>query len=400
MKKSLIALAALAATTAFAQSSVQIVGTFDPSVANSATTYANNAKVTNSFVRNNSQGTSQITFKGTEDLGGGLKASFLFENDFDARYDANGQDGVTATGVRGVNFGSNGGEQFLALEGGFGKVQIGAANTPSLTTQALRQPFSTKLGGGFNGVLGTGHVRSNNSLVYTSPVMSGFTVAAAYGFGHSAFNAPSTGAIQQAQTNSGQPTTASDASNNQASITDIGLFYANGPLSGGVSVWNTASFTATTPTITTAVVPSVTQTNAYATYDLGVAKLTAGFHTEKQDATTSLPATLSRPGGANAQGWNLAGVVPLTADLSLLANYADLKDKLASRANSPLNKKIAAVGLKLNLSKMTSVYARYVDETNDNVAVAFGLNVLGSTATLANQITSVKTTLVGMQTNF
>ena len=80
MKKSLIALAALAATSAFAQSSVQIVGQFDPSIANSAVTYGNGNKVTNTAVRNNSQGTSQITFKGVEDLGGGLKANFTLEN--------------------------------------------------------------------------------------------------------------------------------------------------------------------------------------------------------------------------------------------------------------------------------------------------------------------------------
>ena len=79
--------------------------------------------------------------------------------------------------------------------------------------------------------------------------------------------------------------------------------------------------------------------------------------------------------------------MPLSADLSLLANYADLKDKLAARAAQPQNKKIAAVGVRYNLSKMTSVYARYVDQSNDNV-------------TAATSVKSVKTTLVGMQTNF
>jgi hypothetical protein len=95
-------------------------------------------------------------------LGGGLKASFLLENDFNARFDANGPEGVSAAGARGLNFGAFGGEQYLALQGGFGKIAAGAANTPSLTAQASRNPFGTKIGSGFNGVLGTGHVRSNN----------------------------------------------------------------------------------------------------------------------------------------------------------------------------------------------------------------------------------------------
>jgi len=55
MKKSLIALAALAATSAFAQSSVQVVGTFDPSFANVQTTYGNNTSVTNQLIRNNTR---------------------------------------------------------------------------------------------------------------------------------------------------------------------------------------------------------------------------------------------------------------------------------------------------------------------------------------------------------
>jgi hypothetical protein len=66
--------------------------------------------------------------------GGGLKASFLYENDFDTRFDAygagavnNGTVGALSGGVKigPTNFGSNGGEQFLNLEGGFGKIALG-----------------------------------------------------------------------------------------------------------------------------------------------------------------------------------------------------------------------------------------------------------------------------------
>jgi len=360
MKKTLIALAALAATSAFAQSSVQIVGTFDPSIANSTTTYTG-GKVSNSFIRNNSQGTSQITFKGTEDLGGGLKASFLLENDFDTRYDANGPMGLTAAGSKGVNLGSGGGEQFLALEGGFGKLQVGAANTPSLTAQASRQPFSTKIGGGFNGVMGTAHVRSNNSFVYTSPVLGGFNVAVAYGMKQNA-NTFGAAALASDTNTGGVTTTQSSTGAEMASITDIGAFYANGPVSAGVSMWTTAATAASVKT---------EQTNAFVSYDLGVARLIAGTHTEK------------KVGAIDANGYNLAAVVPMSSSLALLANSGKLNSKLSTN----LDKKINAVGLKYTMSKMTSVYARYISEVNDNV-------------TSATSAKSVKTTLVGMQTNF
>ena len=430
----LVALAALAATGAFAQSSVQIVGTFDPSVARSNTSYADGTAVSNTFIRNNSQGTSQITFKGTEDLGGGLKASFLFENDFDTRYDANGQNGVTASAARGVNFGSNGGEQFLALEGNFGKVQLGAANTPTLNIQASRQPFSTKIGSGFKGdgvgVLGQGHVRNNNSVVYTTPTMNGFTVSAGTGFAHNAVAAPSNGATPaQAVTNLGAGNTDSTVLKNQGAYTDISLNYANGPLAAGVSFWSAAAqdnlATGGYPSTISYTTPSVKQTNLYASYDFGVAKVMGGYHTEKQDAFTGIASTTANVNaagtaltgaqasgtftqkGANYTGWNLATSVPLSGDLSLLANYGKLQDKLSQRAANPLDKSIFAIGLRYNLSKNTSLYARYIEEKNENIAAAIAANGAGTAASplilggvTGNNAVKVQTTLFGMQTNF
>jgi len=79
MKKSLIALAALAATASFAQSSVQIDGLFD------AGYQAINYKGTKvNGIEGNGSATSQLNFRGSEDLGGGLKAEFRLETDFNA----------------------------------------------------------------------------------------------------------------------------------------------------------------------------------------------------------------------------------------------------------------------------------------------------------------------------
>jgi len=374
MKKTLIALAALSAAASFAQSSVQIVGTFDPSIANEKTTYANGNSVSQNYVRNNSQGTSQITFKGTEDLGGGLKASFLFENDFDTRFDANGN---AWNGKN--NFGSGGGEQFLALAGSFGQVQVGAANTPSLTAQASRSPFSTKIGGGFGTTSGTKHVRNNNSVVYTTPTFSGFTAAVGYAMATNAdINAAGAYNIStgEAKTVAGLNTKAVGA------IVDLGLNYANGPVAAGVSYYQVDSVAAVAnalgvTTATTSAAGKNKQTNLYGSYDFGVAKLIAGYHTETTDGATAGAAK-----ALDATGYNVAAVVPLNANLSLLANFAKLDDKLA--ANN--DQKVSAIGLKYTLSKNTSIYARYVDQKTDNVT--------------GNGVSGIKTSLVGMQTNF
>ena len=330
----MFALATLAATTAFAQSSVQVVGTFDPSIANQQTTYGDGKSVTQQFVRNNTQSTSQITFKGTEDLGGGLKANFLIENDFDAGKDA--RQGVAGSVS---NFGSLGGELYLNLQGGFGTIALGAPNTPSLFSQSAN-PFGTKIGGGF-GQLNSGKVRNGNTVMYSTPTMAGFTAHLAY---------------SNKTKDATNVTTAAD-------ITDIGLFYANGPLDVKFTSYKVAA---------TATVVEKTDNNLTAAYDLGVAKLGVAYFTQKQTAL------------ADAQGTAVFATVPLSANLSLLANYGQNNSKLSTNLDS----KITAVGVKYTFSKMTSVYARYVDQSYDNVG------------TTAAAVTGVKTTLVGMQTNF
>jgi len=344
----------LAATTAFAQSSVTVSGTFDPSVASQETTYGNNNKVSQQFVRNNSQGTSQITFKGTEDLGGGLKANFLFENDFDTRFDAygavNSNTGVASTlsgGVKtgGSNFGSNGGEQFLNLEGGFGKIALGAPNTPSLFSQS-QNPFGTKIGGAF-GVVNSGKVRTNNTVMYSTPTMAGFTGHLAYSF-KTVVDANPAAAIP----------VVSDK-------TDIGLFYANGPLDVKFTSFKTGATGATAATL------EKTDNNLTGAYDLGVAKLGAAYFTQKQT------------GNVDKEGTQVFATVPLSGALSLLASYSKVDDKTATNADA----KMTAVGLKYTFSKMTSVYARYVDQTNDNI-------------TAATAVKKQTTALFGMQTNF
>jgi predicted porin len=120
----------------------------------------------------------------------------------------------------------------------------------------------------------------------------------------------------QANTNLGASSTNSDITANQTSISDIGVNYANGPFAAGASLWKTDAVTSVSGVLT----PKTTQTNLYASYDLGVAKVSGGYHTEKQNAYTSSAATGAVPAGANAQGWNLAAAVPLSANLSLLAN--------------------------------------------------------------------------------
>lgn len=114
MKKSLIALAALAATSAsFAQSSVTLSGTVDVGVEKrwSGDAYR---------LTPNTNGTSNWTLSGKEDLGGGLNAVFQVSTSFNAD---NGTTGNTESTNTGAVLGNNG--MFVGLTGGFGTLRAG-----------------------------------------------------------------------------------------------------------------------------------------------------------------------------------------------------------------------------------------------------------------------------------
>ncbi len=129
MKKTLIALAAVAATgAAFAQSSVTLYGVADVAVGktNAAGLGLANDKfqAIASNVLNN--GNSRFGLKGTEDLGGGLKAGFNFEGGINI---ANGA-GNTSGGQlfsRAAN---------VSLMGGFGEIRAGRSLTTSFYSVA------------------------------------------------------------------------------------------------------------------------------------------------------------------------------------------------------------------------------------------------------------------------
>ncbi|MDZ4162965.1 MAG: porin, partial [Burkholderiales bacterium] len=171
MKKTLIALAAVAATgAAFAQSSVTLYGVADVAVGktNQAGLGLTNDKfqAIASNVLNN--GTSRFGLRGTEDLGGGLKAGFNFEGGLSL---ANGAGNLS------------GGQLFsraanVSLMGGFGEIRAGRSLTPSfystaaweLTGAANYSVVASQFG------FVTAGPRDSALVMYRSPNFGGLTV--------------------------------------------------------------------------------------------------------------------------------------------------------------------------------------------------------------------------------
>ena len=134
MKKTLIALAAVAATgAAMAQSSVTIYGVVDvgfTSVNNSGVGSTDNTGLTSSNMT-----TNRLGFRGTEDLGGGLKANFQVETSLAADAPA-----ASSIGDRGA---------WVGLSGGFGEIRLGREYSTTFWSGFLFSPFGT--GGVGNG---------------------------------------------------------------------------------------------------------------------------------------------------------------------------------------------------------------------------------------------------------
>ena len=156
MKKHLIAAAVAGILAAPAMAQVTVYGIMDLAVRSSSPDVgpSTTTMVSGSFY------TSRLGFKGTEDLGGGLKASFTLEGKVDA------DTGATTLGNR---------ESSVALSGGFGEIRLGRTDTSQSEAVDLVAHFANMGNFGLNGAPEyTGD--QPNTIRYTSPSMGGVTL--------------------------------------------------------------------------------------------------------------------------------------------------------------------------------------------------------------------------------
>lgn len=283
MKKTLIALAAVAATgAAFAQSSVTLYGVADASLAKVTGT---SATLSASGAMNN--GNSRIGFRGVEDLGGGLKASFTLEQNVSLLDGSTGNGGSIATSSNTNTFQR---AAWMSLSGGFGELSFGRRLNPAFNTLAaweltgaanysvVANQFSTVTSGN----------RENSLIMYTTPSLNGFTVQ----FGHVL-----------------KGNTGSDASN------DLSLRYAAGPLAVGFNYNKTEA--------------GAKHKHLGASYNFGAFKL-AGAWIDPDGAAK----------GFSIGGTTNVGAVALTLDIARDTNAKDTD--LLLEAKYPLSKRTFA----------------------------------------------------------
>ena len=172
MKKTLIALAVLGATSSFAMaaSNITLYGKVSEGVI--ATKIKGEDATTQ--MKSGFDAGSRWGIKGVEDLGNGYKVGFVLEQGFNA-------DDGTASSTRQFHR-----ESQLYVAGDFGKVGVGRFGSLSSGTGSYSILCGWALGtsytsGSFNNYDGT--LRVDNGIVYVSPAMGGFTVHAMYSNG-------------------------------------------------------------------------------------------------------------------------------------------------------------------------------------------------------------------------
>jgi predicted porin len=317
----------------------------------------------------NGSSTSQLNVRGTEDLGGGLKATFRVETDWNMVSNkantgfVNGTDNVAGTApttYKVANANSNGGtfgngEIRIGLESAtLGQLHLGAVNLNSLNTILVGQPYGTAIGGGFRGVLRTDSgtmaasaVRVDNSIKYVTPTFSGVSGSLYYVPKNTKASA-GTGAAPASTFSNGFDYSTAIGAYDYAGVKEYGVNYANGPLNASLSVQDTDNLGTDVVAAAASTKRKLNTLGANYTYGPVVGYfLYQNFKTESATAAVS-ESTYQALSAKYTTGNHvlIASTGTYTQDLSSTAALIGKKSKLTS------------FGYDYNLSKTTALYVR------------------------------------------
>jgi predicted porin len=335
----LVALATLAATTAFAQSSVTISGQLDAGIQSQELRNGAHADTVGTGIH----GASRLRFVGVEDLGGGTKANFWLE------MQPSFQNGSTNANL--FNRGA-----WLGLQGNWGEVRLGRQGTNTIGAVCTIDQHGCYSGFSGGGILFTGQsgpgtsggglmlanstrggtqaastdgdsTRYIKSARYSLPTLvTGLSVNATYAFG-----------------SQGNGTTAQGGS-----TTGVDATYANGPLAVVFAYQKADADSGATA--------KGELTTIGGTYDLGMVKLGAGIQQEKASGAGVL--------FTKGDSFALTATVPMGAFTPYIKygehKYSGGTNTVNGTIYNGTNAKVANIGVRYALSKRSLVYVDYV----------------------------------------
>ena len=363
MKKSLVALAALAATSAFAQSSVTIYGVADVGYRTAKWTDAGAARGKASGVADGAMAGNRFGFRGTEDLGGGLKANFVIEQGISFvsadltgqrqgtssfpvnNYDASNGTTATTLADSGRTTATNR-QSWLGLNGGFGEVRLGYQYTTLYEISTL-----SGFNAGSEGTHGAdtlhtvfggatwGGTRANG-VSYTLPTMGGLALTIERG----------------AKTDQEVYATTGASAGYDVTRTGLRAAYTNGPLKAMYGHTSLKSATSASGSMTMGASTTAKLDQLGASYNLGSFSV-MGTYAKGDDGAATKTETKAQQIGVKVPvgNWTIIATTGSGDQIKSGAKEADVKQ--------------TQMALNYTLSKRTTAYV-YTGTTKDNGTAA------------------------------
>ena len=339
MKNYIIGLGVLAAFGgASAQSSVTVFGVID-----TAYTRDGGSIASVSGISTGNSASSRLGFRGVEDLGGGLKASFWLEaglnSDSGSGATNSSLDNIAASTAAGsLQFGRR---ATVSLQGNFGEVRLGRDFVPAYYNDTF-SPFGvTSVGTDVvvqANLIGQAHQRTSNGIHYFTPSgLGGFYGQLHYAFGEQPSNTT--------------PAAAEDNGN----YLGLRLGYKGGPAEIAVAYGKVERAYAPSGLNNDRSVASVA-----GTYDFGVAKLTGEYNVQKIRNTVGSGfgngGTASAGNDVEGKAYGLGVIVPVGGNGVVKAAYSRIDVENGLGLNTEPRASKVALGYVHNLSKRTALY--------------------------------------------
>jgi len=380
MKKSLLAVAAMTAFVgaAQAQSSVSVYGILDVGYSATSSTTAAGVATKVAEVNSGSLSTSRLGFRGTEDIGGGLKAGFVAEigvNPTSPNFSGSSNNYYATTGLTTAGSTIDNRQTFVSLEkAGVGTLKVGRQYT------MVHEAIGSNTAGGANNVIGDGMYSGGNTSSAASLISrrdDNYTIRATQAINlvsPTLFGATVTGQYSTSAKDVDITTGAAGQGANYTNTAGARLNYVFGKFTVDLAGQNTrvkrdTIGTATnaqfmigntvinlTPTAGVAAINTNTvDTAILASYDFGMLKAFYG-HTTRQTIDST---NIGVPIQTVKKNVDQIGVkAPVTAAIDLTASYSKGKfQNLAAAQNFGINAYQLMADYKL--SKRTNLYAIY-----------------------------------------
>ena len=287
-------------------------------------------------------GTNRFGFKGSEDLGNGLKAIYEFEFGF--------------SGDSGTSFGSTTNRHsWVGLTGAFGTALGGRVDGARYSFVGKYDPFKNQTvanaGSLFGVTSGLGQAdRADNAVVYITPELApGLKFLAAY----------TTSLLAEGGSNA--QVGGVNIETGDTPLYAVAAMYDNGPISLLLDYENLKIKNGNTVTGSDL---EYDLWVAGASYDFGVVKLSAYY--EKTEGSNSASRGTAAGGAvtSDGDGWLIGLSAPVTSNITLKASYVQANDDRA--AQSDCSK--WGFGGEYAFSKRTTAYATYAKIDNDRNA--------------------------------